>query len=121
MVAGVSLMISRTGMVVLVAGNLLLIYRLVAREEIELARTHGQTFHDYCSSVPRWFPSWRRRNLASIYTPSFKNGLIGELLLWIIALALAVYAATLDLRLFGLIFLLAFIPGAIRRYKRSIA
>lgn len=118
MVAGVGFMLSRTGMVVLVIGSLILIQRLVRREESELALTHGESFHQYCSAVPRWVPSLKPRMAAAGYTPSFKNGVIGELLLWIIAFALVVYAATFDLKLFGITFVCAFIPGASRRMYR---
>jgi protein-S-isoprenylcysteine O-methyltransferase Ste14 len=118
MVAGVSLYMSRSGLVVLVAGSLLFIHRLIGREESELARTHGESFRDYCRVVPRWVPSLKPRRATTGHIPSFKNGVVGELLLWIIALALAVYAATFDLRLFEIIFVCAFVPGAGRRIFR---
>lgn len=116
MVAGVIPILSRTGMVVLVAGSLLFIHRLVRREETELARTHGQSFHEYCRTVPRWLPSVRRP-AGMAHKPSFRRGVAGELLLWIIALALAAYVATLDWKVFGMIFTWAFIPGAFRRFQ----
>lgn len=120
MVAGVSVMFSRTGMVLLVAGNLLLIYRLVLLEESQLGRTHGPSFQAYCRAVPRWIPLLKPRVQALDYSPSFKHGILGELLLWIILIAVAVYAVTLDLRLFSLVFVCAFIPGACRRIHRLL-
>ena len=117
MIAGVSVMFSRTGLVLLVAGNLLLIYRLVLLEESQLGRTHP-SYRAYCRAVPRWIPRLKPSVQAADYSPSFKHGILGELLLWIILIAVAVYAATLDLRLFGIVFVCAFIPGACRRIQR---
>jgi protein-S-isoprenylcysteine O-methyltransferase Ste14 len=116
-VAGVSLMLPRSGMVVLVMGSLLLVHRLVRREELELALTHGQAFHEYCRNVPRWLPSFPSSR-PQTYKPSFRDGVVGELLLWIIGVALAVYAATDNVAIFGIIFISAFIPGAGRRLRR---
>ncbi|HYR88208.1 MAG TPA: methyltransferase [Terriglobia bacterium] len=118
MVAGVTFSLSRTGMAVLVFGTLVVVQRLVRREEMELARTHSESFHQYCREVPRWVPSLEPRAAAAGYTPSFREGVMGELFLWIIALALTVYAATFDIKLFGIVFVCAFIPGASRRIHR---
>ena len=118
MVAGVSLSMSRSGLVVLVVGSLLFIHRLIGREESELAQTHGESFRDYCTAVPRWVPSLKPPKCMTGHIPSFKNGVVGELFLWIIALALTAYAAIFDSRLFGIIFVCAFIPGAVRRICR---
>jgi protein-S-isoprenylcysteine O-methyltransferase Ste14 len=118
MVAGVSLMLSRTGALVLIISSFVFIRRLVAREEMELNRTHGRSFKAYCAAVPRWMPSLRRPVVPATYVPNYKNGITGELLAWFIALALAAYAATFDLKVFGAIFVCAFIPGAVRRMQR---
>jgi protein-S-isoprenylcysteine O-methyltransferase Ste14 len=118
MVAGVTPMLPRTGVVVLVAGSVLFVSRLVMREEMEMQQTHGESFLEYCRTVPRWLPSTRRSEKSTMYTPSFVNGVLGELLLWIIALAMAAYAATFDIRIFAAIFFCAFIPGASRRMQR---
>jgi protein-S-isoprenylcysteine O-methyltransferase Ste14 len=118
MVVGVIPMLSRTGAVVLVVGSVLFICRLVNREEAEMQRTHGQSFREYCHAVPRWIPSTRISAKTGKHAPSFADGIAGELLLWIITVALAAYALTFDLRLFGIIFLCAFIPGASRRMQR---
>jgi protein-S-isoprenylcysteine O-methyltransferase Ste14 len=118
MVAGVSFFLSRSGMVALVLATLLFIQRLVKREEMELARTHSESFARYCREVPRWVPWPGSRVVSSRHVPNFKEGVIGELFLWIIALALTVYAVTFDIKLFGIVFVCAFIPGASRRIYR---
>jgi protein-S-isoprenylcysteine O-methyltransferase Ste14 len=118
MVAGVSLMLSRTGAALLIAASVALIHRLVMREEDEMRQRHGEQFHKYCQAAPRWFPTLMPAVKPAGHVPDFRHGLTGELLLWIIAVALGVYAATFDLKLFGAAFTCAFIPGATRRIAR---
>jgi protein-S-isoprenylcysteine O-methyltransferase Ste14 len=117
MVAGVSLMLSPTGASVLIVGSLALIHRLVRREETELARTHGPAFEKYCRTVSRWRPAFRSGS-ASAQAPPLLDGVVGELLLWIIAIAMTTYVATFDLRIFGTLLICAFVPGACRRLQR---
>jgi hypothetical protein len=118
MVVGVSPMLPCSGAAVLVACSTLFVGRLVRREELELAQTHGESFQAYCRTVPRWLPSFRSSAKSAKHTPSFVNGVMGELLLWIMALAMAAYAVTFNLRIFASIFICAFIPGASRRMQR---
>ena len=120
MVAGVSVMFSRTGMVLLLAANLLLISRLIMLEETQLARSYGASYLEYWRAVPRWIPSLKARVSPAGYVPSLKRGISGEIHLWLILIAVAVYAATFNFKLFGILFVCAFFPGASRRIYRML-
>src|SRR5208282_256162 len=59
--AGLALLASRTGSVVLILGNLLIVLRLIGREETALAQSQGEAYRAFLATVPRLWPSLRPR------------------------------------------------------------
>lgn len=113
------LMASRLGFLVIVGGMLLVVYRLIGREETELARGRGSAYESYRALVPRLWPAFRPRVPASGARAAWGQAFAGELMMWVFALAAALYAVTLDRRLFYAFLLLGFIgylPGRARRH-----
>ena len=94
-------MTSRFGAPVLVAGVAAFVYRLIRREESEMARSQGQAFRDYCDAVPRLLPSLAPRVPPSGNKPSWLQGFVGETMMWGFFVALAGFAWTLDPRVYG--------------------
>jgi protein-S-isoprenylcysteine O-methyltransferase Ste14 len=95
---GVGLMASRTGFVVIVAGILLFTFRLIGREEEQLLAEQGEAYRAYHAAVPRLWPSFRPRVAPGSTPPRWAQAWLGETWFWGFALAVAVYALTLDIK-----------------------
>lgn len=97
---GMGTMASRFGFVLLNVLMLLFSYRLILREEGELAAAQGAGYAAYCARVPRLFP-WPVPRIASAgRTPRWGKAFVAESWYWGFALAVAVFAATLSVKLF---------------------
>lgn len=92
---GMGLLASRTGFVVIVAGMTVFCLRLIRREEAELRQSQGEAYRQYCAMVPRLLPALRAHVPAGGGAPNWADGFASELLSWGLALAMAVFAATL--------------------------
>lgn len=55
--SGFALLFSRTGAVVLLLGNLLIILRLIGREEAALTASQGDSYRAFLAAVPKLWPS----------------------------------------------------------------
>jgi len=97
---GMGAMASRFGFVLLNALMLLFSYRLILREEGELAAAQGAGYDAYRARVPRLFPSPTPLVPSAGRRPRWKNAFIAESWYWGFALAVAVFAATLSVKLF---------------------
>lgn len=97
---GMGTMASRFGFVLLNVLMLLFSYRLILREEGELAAVQGGGYAAYRARVPRLFPSLAPRAPSAGRPPRWRNGFIAESWYWGFALAVAVFAATLSVTLF---------------------
>lgn len=91
---------SRSGLAVLVIGNIVFVYRLMLREEAELDAAHGDTYRSYCAAVPRLIPALYPRVSAAGGVPDYWAGLLGELFFWTFTASLLVFAVTLNQRLY---------------------
>jgi len=118
--AGMGVMAPTWGFVVLVGGLFVFCLRLVLREESELAETQGESYRAYCAAVPRILPALRARVPAAGNTPKIAEGLKGEIFLWILALAEGAFAATYNLKVFWIIFVVAFMPGTLFRLVQKL-
>jgi hypothetical protein len=78
-------------------------YRLILREEGELAAAHPNGYDRYRSRVPRLVPSPTPRVPGSGRPARWADGFRAELWYWGFALATAVFAATLSAPAFFLI------------------
>jgi protein-S-isoprenylcysteine O-methyltransferase Ste14 len=108
MAVGIGLMASRAGFVVLVVGMTICVLRLLLREEAELLRDQGDSYRRYCAAVPRLFPAVTPRVPSAGNAPRWGQGFRAELMYWLMAAAVAAFAATLNLKVFWAIFAVAF-------------
>jgi protein-S-isoprenylcysteine O-methyltransferase Ste14 len=116
MAIGVGLMASRIGFLILLLAMTVFVFRLLLREESELLRDQGESYRSYCAAVPRLLPSLTPRVPAAGNAPHWANGFRAELLYWLLALAMWVFAITLNLKIFWGIFAVAMAASWL--YKR---
>ena len=95
---GFAMAASRLGFVVIVGGLTLFFYRLIAREEWLLSKTQGESYRQFLKSVPRLVPSLSPRVAAGGLVPRWGQAVIGETFMWLFAVAVACFAATLSQR-----------------------
>jgi protein-S-isoprenylcysteine O-methyltransferase Ste14 len=94
-VFGAGVMCSPVGWAVQVGLAILLLYRLIGREEGELLNTHNESFGAYCRAVPRLFPAIKPRIDSSSARPHWREGFGVQLAWWGISLANLTWAITL--------------------------
>jgi len=97
---GIAMLASRTGAVILILGNLLVVLRLIGREEAELLQSQGAEYRAFQAAVPRVWPSLSPRLPASGLSPRWEQAFLGESHLWTLALNGFIFAWTLDTRLY---------------------
>ena len=97
--AGMGLMASRAGWLVLVAGSALFYLRLALREEAALTATQGEPYDLYKNTVPRIIPSLTPRLASSGRNAHWGQALAGESFMWAFAVATLLFAITLHARL----------------------
>jgi protein-S-isoprenylcysteine O-methyltransferase Ste14 len=107
MAIGVGLMASRMGFLILSLGMTVFIVRLLLREESDLLRDQGEPYRRYCAAVPRLLPSLTPRVPSAGNDAHWGQGFRAELMYWLMVLAMAAFAATLNIKLFWAIFSLA--------------
>ena len=101
---GVGLLASRSGFFVIVLGNLLIVWRLLLREETTLLASQGEAYRRYYNTVPRLTPSLTPRVPASGAKPNWADGFSGEFMMWAAAAAMAVFTATEKIAYFWIVF-----------------
>ena len=116
MAAGVGLMASRLGFLILFFGMTIFVLRLLLREEADLRRDQGESYRRYCEAVPRLFPSLTPRVSPAGHVAHWGQGIRAELMYWLIAAAIAAFAVTLNIKVFWAIFAIAFASAFF--YKR---
>jgi len=105
MAIGIGLMASPLGIVILIAGMTVIVFRLVLREENELITAQGKSYRRYCATVSRFVPSLRPRVPASGSELRWSPAILLELMIWLMAAAMAAFAITLNQRVFWWIFI----------------
>ena len=116
MACAIGLMASRTGFFVLSIGMTIFVVRLLLREEADLRRDQGESYQRYCAAVPRLFPSLKLRVPQAGNAPHWGQALRAEIMYWLLALAMASLAVTLNIKIFWLLFAVAMVASFI--YKR---
>jgi protein-S-isoprenylcysteine O-methyltransferase Ste14 len=101
---GVGFLASRSGFVVIVVANVIIVYRLIFREEITLLASQGESYRRYYAAVPRLWPSLRPRVPAGGAKPNWADGFSGEMMMWSAAAAMAVFTATQKIGYFWAVF-----------------
>jgi protein-S-isoprenylcysteine O-methyltransferase Ste14 len=107
MALGLGLMASRTGFIILAVGMTVFVLRLILREEGELLRGQGEPYRRYCAAVPRLMPAILSRVPPAGNIPQWGRAFRAELMYWLMALALAAFAVTLNMKVFWGVFSVA--------------
>lgn len=105
--AGVGLMASRIGFLILMLAMMVFVFRLLLREESELLRDQGESYRSYRDAVPRLLPSLTPRVPSAGNSPHWADGFRAELMYWGLALAMWVFAITLNIKMFWGMFAVA--------------
>ncbi len=127
MAAGIGVLASRSGFILLVLVNWIFVYRLIFREEDALRKTQGESYLRYCRAVPRYWPSLWPKVPAGNLEPQWRQAFAGETFVWLFGIAELAIAATLRPEigyiLFGLGFVAHFVisRGIQRRKGRTSA
>jgi len=98
--AGLSLMASPWGAVVLIGLIVLFSLRLIGREEWQLEQSQSQSYRAYRAAVPRLWPSLGARVPAAGTRPRWGQAWLGELPVYCFGLTLGVFALTFSLPAF---------------------
>jgi protein-S-isoprenylcysteine O-methyltransferase Ste14 len=104
MAVGIGLMASRSGFLILSVGMTVFVIRLVLREEAELLRDQGEPYRRYCATVPRLIPSPTPRLRGAGNAPYWGRAFRAELMYWLLVLAVAAFAVTLNIKIFWGVF-----------------
>jgi hypothetical protein len=95
------------------------VIRLLLREEADLLRDQGESYRRYCDAVPRLVPALFPRVPAAGDSPQWGQGVRAELMYWLMAAAIAVFAITLKIAFFWGIFTVAMASAFL--YKRPVS
>ena len=117
--AGIGLLASRTGFLILVLGNLIFMLRLIRHEETGLLQSQGERYRRYFEAVPRLWPSFRARVPASAARPNWADGFLGEIFFWIFAAGMAVFTVTLHFNHFLIALGVGFAVYFLQNYFRK--
>jgi hypothetical protein len=82
LLAGLSTFQSRLGAIVMLVGEMILLVRLILREETSLEQKYGEHFREYCRCVPQLVPSIRPRAPADNQLPEWKKALFDQAFQW---------------------------------------
>jgi protein-S-isoprenylcysteine O-methyltransferase Ste14 len=116
---GMGLLASRSGFVVLVVGIIFFNYRLILREEGNLLQSQGETYRRYFAAVPRLLPSLSPRLPASGAKPNWRDAFSGEIFMWGLAEAMAVFTVTERLLYFWTVFGISFAIYFLQEFLRG--
>jgi protein-S-isoprenylcysteine O-methyltransferase Ste14 len=122
--AGIGTMASRAGWLFMVLGMWIFVYRLIFREENGLLQTQGESYRAYLKAVPRFCPSLTPRVPSGGGQPRWGQAFAGEILIWLMGVAVLCFAITLSLKLAGILFAASFASYFIAVYlvkKRAAA
>jgi protein-S-isoprenylcysteine O-methyltransferase Ste14 len=120
---GLGTLNSPIGFGFIVLGIWLFDLRLILRQESGLRAGQGASFERFCASVPRLLPTLVPRLASSGAVAQWPQAILAELFIWLFAIALMVFAVTLNINLtfvlFGLSLMIYF--GATFIAKRLTA
>ena len=97
---GLALLASRAGALVIILGNLLIVLRLIGREEAALSQSQGDGYRAFLAAVPRLWPSLSPRLPAGGERPKWPQAFLGEAWLWIFAVNGFLFAWKLNFHLY---------------------
>jgi protein-S-isoprenylcysteine O-methyltransferase Ste14 len=114
---GLAMLASQTGGVVLILGNLLIVLRLIGREEAALLVAQGEEYRAFLAAVPRLWPSLAPRLPSSGLPPRWSQAFLGEAHLWTLALNGFIFAWRLNIRLY---YIILFVSGVAYFLMRTV-
>jgi protein-S-isoprenylcysteine O-methyltransferase Ste14 len=100
---GLGAIMSRIGFFVAVVAMLAFCYRLIFREESELATTQGEKYNRYRKAVPRLWPSLWPKTASAGRQANWTAGFKSEFWCWGFAIGVAAFAITLNTTAFVVI------------------
>ena len=103
MATGIGVLYSWAGWLLIVGGTTIFNLRLIGREEEALQRSQGSSFEAFKKAVPCLIPSCTPRLPTAGQKPRWGQAFFAESFIWAFALALGLFALTLDIRLLSLI------------------
>jgi protein-S-isoprenylcysteine O-methyltransferase Ste14 len=109
MAAGIGILASRSGFILLVLANWIFVYRLIFREEESLLKIQGESYQAYCRAVPRFWPALKPRVPSGNLRPDWGQAVAGESFVWLFGVAELLIAATLSPWIGVAAFLLGFV------------
>lgn len=98
--AGIALLYSRMGAVVLMLGNIFVVERLIGREEAALIETQGESYRAFLAAVPKLVPALSPRLPKDDLRPNWPQAFLGEAHLWLLSLDGFVLAWRMDRKLY---------------------
>ena len=116
MAAGIGTMASRAGFVFLVVAIWFFVYRLIFREEDGLQQTQGESYRAYLRAVPRFWPSLTPRVPAGGGQPRWGQAFAGEIMFWLMGLAVLSFAVTLNFKLMWIVYGASFVAYFVAVY-----
>ena len=119
MAVGLGLMASRVGFVVIVVVNVLIVLRLIGREEAGLLATQGESYRRYYEVVPSLVPALRARVPAGNGRPNWRDGFFGESFVWGFAAGMVAFTVTLNVGWFWAFAGTGFAIYFLQNYLRS--
>jgi len=109
MAAGIGVLASRAGWVLLVVGIYFFVYRLILREEAGLLATQGESYRRYLAAVPRFWPALTPRVPAGGNKPHWGQAVAAEMFFWLLGAAVLSFALTLNFKLMWIVFGASFV------------
>jgi protein-S-isoprenylcysteine O-methyltransferase Ste14 len=96
----VSVLASRIGAIVIIAGLVIFYSRLIRLEEANIEREQGERYRQFCRRVPRLMPSLTPRVPPTGARPRWAQAFVGEVFMWGFFAAEATLAITLNVTAF---------------------
>jgi protein-S-isoprenylcysteine O-methyltransferase Ste14 len=124
---GIGFMASRIGFFILVIAMIVFSYRLILREEAGIASAQGDSYRAYCAAVPRLVPSLSPKLPPAGAQPNWIDAFLGEAFMWVMALAVVVFAISLRQVLFFVVLGSSFVvygicyAAIVKRQKKGTA
>jgi protein-S-isoprenylcysteine O-methyltransferase Ste14 len=112
---GMAGMASRTGSVILILGNLLIVLRLMGREEVALAQVQGEAYRSYVAEVPRFWPSLKPRMCPRGLQPKWLQAFLGEAWMWTFGISGWIFVWKLDEHVYRMILCVSAVPYFLMR------
>ena len=92
--AGLGMAASRAGFLVLTAGMIIIVVRLMGREEAHIAAARGESYREFCRRVPRIIPALSPKVPAGGRAPRWAQAFWGEIFTWGFFIGMALFSVT---------------------------